>query len=188
MIFSSCQPAAISFTHCWTAAMGHTTRHGPFKGRASNKLMAFQGCKIALQHETGSLWLGTWIVLPMPISSARMPPRTSESSWWHIHARPVRAGIGGKMEECSWAYCAGAVAANQLHRPSFWKGSMGTARSLHPSQNRLCFRDHTTILSHVLKSGSLLCVQTTTRTKSSMRTAPVLRNSYFRQVLRHDSH
>ena len=61
--------------------MGHTTRAGPFTGRANNKLMA-------------------WMVLPMPISSAKMPPLTLLSSCWHIQASP-----------------------------SFWKGSMGTAMS-----------------------------------------------------------
>ena len=30
--------------------MGHTTRHGPFKGRASNKLIAFQGLQISRQQ------------------------------------------------------------------------------------------------------------------------------------------
>jgi len=71
---------SISETHCITAAMGHTTRQGAFCFRASIKLIA-------------------WIVLPMPISSARMPPFTELSgpSWWHIHARP-----------------------------SFWNASMGT--------------------------------------------------------------
>ena len=103
----------ISICHCRKAIVGTTTRVdalGILRGSEPCRTSeASHMARWALAASLVASFSGrlsrinaiAWIVLPMPISSAKMPPCTSTCSWFDIHPNP-----------------------------SFWYGSNGMSRSL----------------------------------------------------------
>mmetsp|Transcript_11583 Transcript_11583/g.36671 ORF Transcript_11583/g.36671 Transcript_11583/m.36671 type:complete len:258 (+) Transcript_11583:308-1081(+) len=72
---------AISWRHWMTATTGHTTRVALQVGSLDPAPSARSLSRLA------AIRLIVWIVLPMPISSARIPPRMAVLSWLSPHAR-----------------------------------------------------------------------------------------------------
>eukprot|EP00047_Mylnosiga_fluctuans_P018668 m.73700 g.73700 ORF g.73700 m.73700 type:complete len:422 (-) comp7737_c0_seq4:3-1268(-) len=103
----------ISARHCRRATVGQMTSVGRI-GRLNSRAIV-------------------WIVLPIPMSSARIPPRNSElSSWWHIQATPSHwngSSCGSSAAGCGAGGILGGSAPANADQTALISGCRRSTRS-----------------------------------------------------------
>mmetsp|Transcript_24409 Transcript_24409/g.66276 ORF Transcript_24409/g.66276 Transcript_24409/m.66276 type:complete len:233 (-) Transcript_24409:363-1061(-) len=138
-----------------------------------------------------------WMVLPMPISSARMPPRTSPFSWSHIQARPTfwkrssgvtmlsgasrslvraatlwRSTVSGSS---SWRCAGGSWERSSRAAVARWPSSSLSMPAMLSSATSVGMREHSRCCQRVMTPHPGSSTSTPRRTARSAMTEPQTR-------------